>query len=337
MAAAAEFNLSDMKFIVLLGLLITLVCIFIFSLCVGSSPIGFREFLGYVVDQSASTTTELVIRDIRLPRSLAAVLTGSALGVSGAMLQGMLRNPLASPFLLGISSGAGVCVVILFSLNIVSYWIPIGAWLGAVIAAVVVFCIAYDQKQISLERLILSGVAVSSILGSIQAVFLIRSDDTRIQNSLTWLSGTLAGSDWNNLTFTWVPIVLCLLSALFFAKQLNLALLDDDTSRSLGLSLTQLRVLIGTVATVLTACSVCLAGLVGFVGLVVPHVARLLCGNNFIFVLPFSGLLGALAVLAGDVVARVYFWELPVGIVTALFGSPFFIYLLRKRSAQAGL
>jgi iron complex transport system permease protein len=222
----------------------------------------------------------------------------------------------------------------MFSLNVLSQWIPLGAWFGAVFSALIVFYIAYDRSNISLERLILSGVAVSSILGSIQAVFLLRSDDTRIQNSLTWLSGTLAGRDWSDLSFTWLPIVVCLCSALLFAKQLNLALLDDDTSQILGLSLIKLRISIGILATILTACSVCIAGLVGFVGLVIPHIARLICGNNFMYVLPFSGILGAIAVLTGDVIARVYLWELPVGIVTAIFGSPFFVYLLRKRLRQ---
>lgn len=323
-----------MRSVLFLLLSFALLAIFVYSICVGSSNIGFQEFFAYMSGWPSSQTTILVIRDIRLPRSLAALLTGSALGVSGALLQGMLRNPLASPFLLGISSGAGVCVVIMFSLNVLSQWIPLGAWFGAIFSALIVFYIAYDRSNISLERLILSGVAVSSILGSIQAVFLLRSDDTRIQNSLTWLSGTLAGRDWSDLTFTWLPIVVCLCSALLFAKQLNLALLDDDTSQILGLSLTKLRISIGILATILTACSVCIAGLVGFVGLVIPHIARLICGNNFMYVLPFSGILGAIAVLTGDVIARVYLWELPVGIVTAIFGSPFFVYLLRKRLRQ---
>lgn len=325
-----------MKLICFFVLLSFLFIIFVCSLCVGAAPVGFMEFWDYISGSPSSEMSTLVIQDIRLPRSLAALMTGSALGISGAMLQGMLRNPLASPFLLGISSGAGVCVVILFSLNVMAYWIPIGAWFGAVFAAVLVFVMAYDARRISLESLILSGVAVSSILGSVQAVFLLHSDDTRIQNSLTWLSGTLAGRDWSHLRFTWLPIMICLIFSLVFAKQLNLALLDDDTSRSLGLSLTRLRILIGILATLLTACAVCIAGLVGFVGLVIPHLARLLCGTNFIYILPFSGVLGALAVLLGDFVARVYLWELPVGIVTALVGSPFFIYLLRRRNVQAG-
>ena len=327
----------SMKFFLFLGFVLILIAASVLSLSVGDSPIGFKDLWNYVLGTPSSEATVLVIRDIRLPRTLAALLTGSALGISGAMLQGMLRNPLASPFLLGISSGSGVCVVILYSLNSLAYWVPLGAWLGAVLSSLIVFCIAYDQKRISLERLILSGVAVSSVLGSVQAIFLLRSDDTRIQNSLTWLSGTLAGREWSDLSFTWIPIVVCLLCSLVFAKQLNLALLDDDTSRSLGLSLTQLRILIGVCATLLTACSVCIAGLVGFVGLVIPHVARLLCGSNFIYVLPFSGILGALTVVAGDLIARVYLWELPVGIVTALFGSPFFIYLLRKRRMEGSV
>ena len=246
-------------------------------------------------------------------------------------------NPLASPFLLGISSGAGVCVVILFALNVAAFWIPVGAWLGAVVAAALVFFISYQRQHISLERLILAGVAVSSVLGSIQAIFLLRSDDTRIQNSLTWLSGTLAARTWDDLAFTWVPIVVCIAASLAFAKQLNLALLDDDTSQSLGLSLIKLRLMVGFIATILTACAVCISGLVGFVGLVIPHMVRLVCGTNFMYVLPMSGLMGGVVLLGADALARTYLWELPVGLVTSLIGSPFFIYLLQRRRLRQSM
>ena len=165
------------------------------------------------------------------------------------------------------------------------------------------FFISYQRQHISLERLILAGVAVSSVLGSIQAIFLLRSDDTRIQNSLTWLSGTLAARTWDDLAFTWVPIVVCIAASLAFAKQLNLALLDDDTSQSLGLSLIKLRLMVGFIATILTACAVCISGLVGFVGLVIPHMVRLVCGTNFMYVLPMSGLMGGV-VLLGVVMGR---------------------------------
>ena len=218
----------------------SLPCLFIASLSIGDSEVGLKQVFNYFLGEKISSIDRLVIQDIRMPRAFAAALTGAALGVSGAMLQGMLRNPLASPFLLGISSGAGVCVVMLFALNVAAAWIPVGAWLGAVVASGLVFLISYQRQRVSLERLILSGVAVSSVLGSIQAIFLLRSDDTRIQNSLTWLSGTLAARTWDDLTFTWLPIVVCLLASLVFAKQLNLALLDDDTSQSLGLSIVKL-------------------------------------------------------------------------------------------------
>ena len=317
--------------ILLLIVIVSLPCLLIASLSIGDSEVGLQQVLNYFLGEKISSIDRLVIQDIRMPRAFAAALTGAALGVSGAMLQGMLRNPLASPFLLGISSGAGVCVVILFALNVAAVWVPIGAWFGAVVASSLVFLISYQRQRISLERLILAGVAVSSVLGSIQAIVLLRSDDTRIQNSLTWLSGTLAAITWDDLAFTWIPIVVCLLTSLIFAKQLNLALLDDDTSQSLGLSIVKLRLMVGLIATILTACAVCISGLVGFVGLVIPHMVRLVCGSNFMYVLPTSGLMGGVVLLGADTLARSYLWELPVGLVTSLLGSPFFIYLLQRR------
>ena len=309
---------------------ILLLIIFVWSLSMGETEIGFDEVVNYILGNPNTSTAHLVIHDIRLPRSIAAVLTGFALGLSGAILQGMLRNPLASPYLLGISSGAGICVVIMFSLNIISTLIPFGAWLGSIIAAALVFIIAYEKNNISLQRLILSGVAISSVLSSIQAIFLLTLDDIRIQNSLTWLSGTLAGRDWDDIKYTWIPILTCGCISLLFGKQLNLAFLDNDTSKSLGLSIFRMRLFVGLIATMMTACAVCIAGLVGFVGLVVPHIVRLLCGNNYIHIIPISGVVGGLFVLIADVLARSYLWELPVGIVTSLLGSPFFIYLLQR-------
>ena len=309
---------------------ILLLIIFVWSLSMGETEIGFDEVVNYILGNPNTSTAHLVIHDIRLPRSIAAVLTGFALGLSGAILQGMLRNPLASPYLLGISSGAGICVVIMFSLNIISTLIPFGAWLGSIIAATLVFIIAYEKNNISLQRLILSGVAISSVLSSIQAIFLLTLDDIRIQNSLTWLSGTLAGRDWDDIKYTWIPILTCGCISLLFGKQLNLAFLDNDTSKSLGLSIFRMRLFVGLIATMMTACAVCIAGLVGFVGLVVPHIVRLLCGNNYIHIIPISGVVGGLFVLIADVLARSYLWELPVGIVTSLLGSPFFIYLLQR-------
>ncbi len=317
------------KFIYLIVSILLLI-IFVWSLSMGETEIGFDEVVNYILGNPNTSTAHLVIHDIRLPRSIAAVLTGFALGLSGAILQGMLRNPLASPYLLGISSGAGICVVIMFSLNIISTLIPFGAWLGSIIAAAIVFIIAYEKNNISLQRLILSGVAISSVLSSIQAIFLLTLDDIRIQNSLTWLSGTLAGRDWDDIKYTWIPILTCGCISLLFGKQLNLAFLDNDTSKSLGLSIFRMRLFVGLIATMMTACAVCIAGLVGFVGLVVPHIVRLLCGNNYIHIIPISGVVGGLFVLIADVLARSYLWELPVGIVTSLLGSPFFIYLLQR-------
>ena len=254
--------------------------------------------------------------------------------MSGSLLQGMLKNGLASPYLLGISAGSGLVIVIFITFGISQFFIPIAAWSGAIITTLAVFILAKSANKISIERLILGGVAISSLFGAIQATLLLNAEDGRIQAALTWLIGSLNSRGWEEIKITWIPIILALIISLLLARQLNLLSLGEELSMSLGNSLLRSRCLIGAVATLLTASAVSIGGLIGFVGLIVPHFSRLLIGNDYKYVLPFSALIGGLTMSTADLIARSGPIEVPVGIVTSLLGAPIFIFILYKRSSK---
>ena len=270
--------------------------------------------------------------DLRVHGELGARIVGCALGMSGALLQGMLRNGLASPFLLGISSGAGLAAVLIVGLGVWAIWLPLGAWIGAVTAMVIVFVLAKTKGEISVERLILGGVAVSSLFAALQTMLLLMSPDGQVQAALTWLTGSLNGRGWDEVRVVGPSVVMALGLGCLLARQVNLLNLGDDLAVGLGSSLVRSRLLIGATATLLTAGAVSIAGLVGFIGLQVPHGIRLLVGNDYRLVLPFSAIGGALVLCLADLVARSGPIELPVGIVTAILGAPVFMGLLYRRS-----
>ena len=275
---------------------------------------------------------QTIIWELRLPRLLASLLVGSSLGMSGALLQGMLRNGLASPYLLGISAGSGLVIVFFISFGLVQSFIPFAAWIGAILTTLIVFVLSKDGNKIVVERLVLGGVAISSLFGAIQASLLLQVEDGRIQAALNWLIGSLNARGWQEIRLTFLPILIALLIGIFLSKQLNVLSLGDDLSVSLGTSLIRSRCLIGAVATLLAACAVSIGGLIGFIGLIVPHFSRLLIGNDFKYILPFSALIGALTLSIADLVSRLGPIEIPVGIVTALIGAPVFMIILYKKT-----
>lgn len=278
---------------------------------------------------------QTILWDLRLPRTIAAILVGAALGMSGALLQGMLRNGLADPFLLGISAGAGLVAIAMFSLGILLAWIPLAAWVGGVLTTIIVYFLAKTGDGISVERLILGGVAVSAMFGSIQSVLLLLTEDGRIQTALNWLIGSLNGRGWTEITTAGSYIIVALGLGCLLARSVNLLNLGDELAVSLGVSLGRSRIFIGGVATLLAAGAVSIGGLIGFVGLIVPHAIRLLVGTDYRAVLPLSALGGALVMTIADLISRLGAVELPVGSVTALLGSPLFIWLLYRR--QSGI
>jgi iron complex transport system permease protein len=316
-------------------LLLGLLLVVGLSLTQGSVAMTGPELWAALLGQG-NATHQVVVWDLRLPRLVAALLVGASLGVSGALLQGMLRNGLASPFLLGISSGAGLVVVLVVTLGLWQVWVPLGAWLGAIATTALVYLLACSRGGLSVERLILGGVAFSSFFGAIQSLMLLMARDGRIQAALNWLIGSFNGRGWAEVRLVGPAMVVALVVGCLLARQVNLLNLGDDLAVGLGTSLVRSRLLIGAAATFLAAGAASIAGLVGFVGLIVPHGVRLLVGTDYRLVLPFSALGGALVLAAADLVARAGPVELPVGVVTAFLGAPVFIWLLYRRNVIVG-
>ena len=303
----------------------------IFSLAKGSVYISVEDIWLAIIKQGEEIN-QTIIWELRLPRLLASLLVGSSLGMSGALLQGMLKNGLASPYLLGISAGSGLVIVFFISFGLIQSFIPFAAWIGAILTTLIVFVLSKDGNKIVVERLVLGGVAISSLFGAIQATLLLQVEDGRIQAALNWLIGSLNARGWQEINFAALPILIALSMGLFLSRQLNLLSLGDELSMSLGNSLFRSRCLIGAVATLLTACAVSIGGLIGFIGLIVPHFSRLLIGNDFKYILPFSALIGALTLSSADLLSRLGPIEIPVGIVTALVGAPVFMIILYKKT-----
>ena len=325
-----NLNFKKYKFIFYVFILISfLISISIFSLAKGSVYISIEDIWSAIFRQG-DEINQTIIWDLRLPRLIASLLVGSSLGMSGALLQGMLKNGLASPYLLGISAGSGLVIVFFISFGLMQSLIPFAAWVGAVLTTLLVFVLSRDGNKIIVERLVLGGVAISSLFGAIQATLLLQVEDGRIQAALNWLIGSLNARGWQDIKFASLPILIALIIGLFLSRQLNLLSLGDELSVGLGNSLLRSRYLIGAVATLLTACAVSMAGLIGFIGLIVPHFSRLIIGSDFKYILPFSALMGAFTLSSADLISRLGPVEIPVGIVTALIGAPVFMFILYR-------
>lgn len=316
---------------------LVLICALIFftctlALCQGAVSLN-SQTLWQALQHQGDPMYQTIIWDLRLPRIVVALVVGAALGLAGALLQGLLRNGLADPFILGISSGAGLVAIALITLNIFAAWIPLGAWLGALITAAIVYGLGYVGGRLAVDRLILGGVAISSLFGAVQTTLLLMSDDGRIQAALNWLVGSLNGRGWSDIRLVAPYLAIALMVGCLLGRPLNLLNLGDDIAVGLGVSLIRSRLLIGAIASLLAASAVSIAGLIGFVGLVVPHGVRLLVGSDYRWILPLSALAGAWVLTLADLVSRLGAVELPVGAVTALLGSPLFIFLLYRRGA----
>lgn len=279
------------------------------------------------------STEHLIIRTVRLPRTLLALLVGAALAVAGAITQGLTRNPLAAPGILGINVGAGLAMVVAIALG-GSRSEAIGfAFLGAAIATGVVFGLAsMGGRGITPLKLVIAGAALSSLLGALTTAILILSQRT-LDEIRFWLAGSLASQDLANLLPLLPYLVLGLVAALLLGRQLTLLSLGDDVAQGLGLQTAWVKGAAAVVVILLAGSAVALAGPIGFVGLVVPHVVRFAVGVDYRWILPYAMVFGAILLSLADIAAR---WlirpqELPVGVMTALLGAPFFIYLARSR------
>ena len=302
------------------------------SLTLGSVDISFSTIVHTLLG-NVQTTDEMVIWNIRFPRNIVGALVGANLSVSGAILQAVMKNPLADPGIVGVSSGAGLAgVIMLIFMPEASILLTPVAFVGAMLSAAAVYALAW-KNGIRPTRIILAGVAVSAFLGSgISALLVFYSD--KVQGALLWMVGGLSARSWPQVETLFPYTILGLVLALAGCKALTILSLGDETARGLGVPVERVRFSMTAVAALLAAGAVSVAGLIGFVGLVVPHIVRLIIGTDYKYVIPGSAILGAGVLVFCDTLGRVAFSpiEIPAGIIMAFLGAPFFLYLLRRSS-----
>lgn len=314
-------------------LAITIIAIFLLA------AMFLSLFLGSVFISPNELFKSEILWQIRLPRVVLAAMVGLLLSISGVILQGILRNPLADPYILGISAGGavGAAIAIVAGLQFVLLGmssVPLLAFIFSLIAVLVVYKLSQVAGKTSPETLILAGVALSAFCAAVLSLIIILTGN--LQAIYFWLLGSLSSASWINV-LTVIPYALVGAGiAYFFSKELNALLLGEEMAATLGVEVENTRlVLIGT-ASLMTAAAVSVSGLIGFVGLIVPHWIRLLIGPNHRLLIPIAGISGMLLMVIADTVSRTVLSpvEIPIGIVMALVGAPFFLYLLRRRRAE---
>lgn len=302
------------------------------SLSVGSVDLPLLEVLSGVIDSTAPSAA--VIRDLRLPRTLAAFGCGGLLALAGALMQVLLRNPLADPYILGISGGAGVgaLLAIFFGLGVAG--LNGFAFAGALLAILIVFGLAHGDGSWTQTRLLLTGVMVAAGCGAVITLLLSIAPEERLRGMLFWLMGDF--SQGVNPTYALIGMGVMALLTAPLARDLNILIRGNDTAKALGVSVGFVRIAVYLLASMATAVSVTTAGSVGFVGLVIPHLTRMFVGNDQRVLLPTSMLAGGIFLVLADTLARLLIapQQLPVGVVTALIGVPVFLYLLNRTRYQ---
>jgi iron complex transport system permease protein len=327
--------------------LLFLILALILSIAIGSvfiPPADLGRILagwlsGAVLPESLKTFS-LILASIRLPRAALVLLTGAALGGSGAAYQGLFRNPLADPYLIGVASGAGLGAVLSMSVRWpYSFWgllaVPLAAFAGALLTVFLVYALGRVGKTVPVTNLILAGVAFSSFATALTSYLMLRSTG-ELRRAIAWMLGGASQAGWGPVLTVLPYLALGLGILVLSGHALNLLQFGDDQAQQLGLPVTRTRTLILLAASLATAAAVSFSGIIGFIGLIVPHVMRLWFGADYRRLLPLSILGGAGALLVADMIARSVLApeELPVGIVTALAGAPFFLWVLRRAKNQ---
>lgn len=328
-----------------LGLIVAISAIY--SITVGPMNISFRDSLSSLLLQSDDIAKHinLVIHEIRFPRTLLCMLVGAILALCGTVMQGLFRNPLAEPGIIGVSAGASLgaalAIVLLGNLNFDARWmnaitLPLCAFLGGALTTIVVYRLGTNKFGTSVTIMLLAGVAISALSGAGIGYLNYVADDQMLRDLTLWSMGSFAGANWQSITLCGITLL-----GLYFyftrrAMALNALLLGESEARHLGIPIQRLKRALIVLSAVGIGVTVSAAGMIGFVGLVVPHLGRMLVGPDHRNLLPVSALLGALLLTIADMFARVTAApaELPIGIVTALVGAPFFLYLLFQQKGK---
>jgi iron complex transport system permease protein len=339
------------RIIVILGLMALLLLVITLATSIGSVEVPFTTtfsilisklpFIDITPDPVGNiriSDIETIVLDIRLPRVILAGVVGAALAVAGATYQGLFRNPLADPYLIGVSQGAALGAVIGFLLPVSAVGLGIGtvpllAFAGALLSVAIVYLLARVRKTLPMTTLILAGVALGALLGAIVAYLAITSEQ-QIHSIMFWLSGSFSLSQWKEVQIALPIVAVGTVVILLFARSLNIMQLDEEQAQQLGINVERLKLILLIAATLVTAAAVSFVGIIGFVGIITPHAVRLIWGPDYRFLLPLSVLAGSIFLIIADIVARTAAApsEIPIGIVTALCGAPFFLYLLRRRT-----
>ena len=331
------------KKVITLSILLTILLglVILFSIMVGSVKVKplrsitilLQSILGL---KGAGTETErAIILSLRFPRALLAGLVGAGLSVSGAIFQALLRNPLADPYILGVSSGAavGAIIAILMGLSSLSIGLPLASFIGAFLTILIVFNFGRQDGKMHPNTLLLAGVIIGSFLSALIMFFISISQKEELHTIIFWLMGDFSFSNPQAVYMIFPYIFFGFIFLYLRARQLNLILSGEESALQMGVDVERLKLISYLLASLITAASVSVCGLIGFVGLIVPHSVRLIFGPDHRLLLPSAALIGASFLIASDTFARTLLapTELPVGVITAAFGGPFFIYLLRTR------
>ena len=325
-------RVSDKKFklLFIIAMLLVLLATILISLKLGSIDITFGE----LIDGLFSGQTEGnigIIKDLRMPRVIIAVLVGANLAISGVLLQSVIRNPLADPYITGISSGAcAVTVFFMVFMPSVTTLRPVFGFLGGVVACTLVYFMAY-KKGLSPIRIVLAGAACNALLGGFSSMITV-SAGLGASNIQKWIMGSLATVNWSNVHIIVIYSVIGIIAAVCLSKVCNILALGSKNAKSLGFNSDFYMIVVTAVAVFLASISTAIAGVISFVGLVVPHICRIVIGSDHRYLIPCSGIVGAFLVLFADTVGRIAMRpnEIPVGVVTCILGAPFFLYLLRR-------
>jgi iron complex transport system permease protein len=337
--------------LIIIGLIVALIITVIISLNIGFAYIPFSEFptilgsripgINGFINSSLFTRDQLanisIILDVRLPRILSALIIGAALAASGSVFQGVFRNPMADPFVLGVSAGAsvGAGISILWGAGISFLGfpiVPIAAFITGLITIFFVYNISKVGSRVPEMTLLLNGLAVTIFLSAIFQTMQILTTDTKLSGLVHWQIGTISNIGWANWWATLPFIITGIILCYFFARDLNMMSLGEDTAQHLGVNTERSKKILLAVASMMTAAAVSISGLIAFVGLMIPHITRLIIGPDHRLLIPASVIVGAIFLILCDNLARVIggAMEIPVGIITAFLGGPFLVFLLRR-------
>ncbi len=330
---AGTERLTKINFVIYVGLmfLITII-VALFGVSVGSVHISFFKIIGILFGEAKDPVLQKIIWEIRLPRILMAIAVGGGLSVAGAVFQAILQNPLAEPYILGISSGGSFGAVLSFVLGLSFFGTQILAFAGALIVVLIVFLLGRRFGEIEPGVLLLSGVMVGAFFGS--GILIMTSMlDTSLRTAIFWLIGSLSFAETKNLYFVLPVTIFATVILIFNSYKYNVLAIGSEGAKQLGINTNRVKNIAYIVSSLLVGSVVSISGIIGFVGLIVPHVSRMLFGQDYRIIIPSSFFLGASFLILADTLARSVIApaELPVGAVTAIIGAPVFIYLLKKK------